>query len=60
MAESAPFVHPFFRLPEGPEMRDRLGLRLNEALIGDLEPQEALATAEEEIRQIFIDAGYEL
>jgi multiple sugar transport system substrate-binding protein len=60
MAESAPYVHPFFRLPEGPELRDRLGLRLNEALIGQLEPQEALATAEEEMRQILIDAGYEL
>ncbi len=60
MSASAPYVHPFFRLPEGPEMRDRLGLRLNEALIGDLEPQEALATAEEEIREIFVNAGYEL
>lgn len=60
MAESAPYVHPFFRLPEGPEMRDRLGLRLNEALIGQLSPQDALATAEDEIRQIFIDAGYDL
>jgi multiple sugar transport system substrate-binding protein len=58
MAGSSEFVHPFFRLPEGPELRDRLGLRLNEALIGDLEPQEALATAETEMREILVNAGY--
>ena len=58
MVNSAAYVHPFFRLPEGPELRDRLGLRLNEALVGEIEPSEALATAEEEMREILIDAGY--
>jgi len=58
MAESAPFLHPFFRIPEGPELRDRLGLRLNEALTGQSEPQAALETAESEMRQILVDAGY--
>lgn len=58
MAESAPYIHPFFRLPEGPELRDRLGLRLNEALTGQSEPKAALETAENEMRQILVDAGY--
>lgn len=60
MADSAPYIHPFFRLPEGPELRDRLGLRLNEALTGQSEPQAALQTAEDEMRQILVDAGYDL
>lgn len=60
MAESAPYLHPFFRLPEGPELRDRLGLRLNEALTGQSEPQAALQTAEDEMRDILIAAGYDI
>ncbi|MGH2562445.1 MAG: extracellular solute-binding protein [Thermomicrobiales bacterium] len=58
MVDSTPFIHPFFRMPEGPEIRDRLGLRLNQALIGELEPQEALATAEEDAFEILRNAGY--
>jgi multiple sugar transport system substrate-binding protein len=60
MADSAPYLHPFFRLPEGPELRDRLGLRLNEALTGQSEPKAALETAENEMRQILVDAGYDI
>lgn len=60
MLDSSEFLHPFFRLPEGPQMRDQLGLRLNQALIGELDPQEALAMAEDEINQMFEEAGYDL
>ena len=60
MAESAQYTHPFFRIPEGPQIRDQLGLRLNQALVGQMQPKEALATAEQEIVKILKEANYKV
>jgi ABC-type glycerol-3-phosphate transport system substrate-binding protein len=58
MAASTPDIHPYFRIPEGPEIRDRLGLRLNQALVGQMDPAEALKTANQEATDILKKAGY--
>lgn len=58
MADSTPYIHPFFRTTEGAQIADRLGLRLNQALVGQMKPKEALSTAEDEIRKLMKEAGY--
>jgi multiple sugar transport system substrate-binding protein len=43
--------------PEGPQVEELLGLRLNQALIGELTPAAALNTAAREIHDIFVRTG---
>ena len=42
---------------EGPQVEEVLGLRLNQALIGELTPAAALNTAAQEIHDIFVRTG---
>jgi len=57
-AESTPYVHLAWTVPEGTQIQTVLDLRLNQALIGEMSSTEALNTAAEEISKIMGDAGY--
>lgn len=59
MAESTPYIDPILRIPEAPQIWEVLGLRLNQALMGELEAREALDLMAKEIYEIMNEAGYE-
>jgi multiple sugar transport system substrate-binding protein len=55
--ESMPNGHQVLGFKEGPQVEEILGLRLNQALIGELSSAAALNAAAEEIHQVFLDSG---
>ena len=56
--DSMPHARHVLAYPEGAQVEEVLGLRLNQALIGELTSAEALNLAAEEIHQIFVNSGY--
>ncbi|MHB8619985.1 MAG: extracellular solute-binding protein, partial [Chloroflexota bacterium] len=60
MVASADSIHPYLRIPEGPQIFDKLGLRLNQALVGQMKPDQALKTAQDEVTAILKGAGYKM
>ena len=61
-AEKEGLVFPDYRprYPFYPKVEEALGLRLNQAALGQMTAEEALATANKEITAIIRDAGYPL
>ena len=57
MAASTPYAKRVLAYKEGPQVEQVLGLRLNQALIGELSSAEALNLAAEEIHKIFVESG---
>jgi multiple sugar transport system substrate-binding protein len=57
MAASTPYAKRVLAYKEGPQVEQVLGLRLNQALIGELSSAEALNLAAEEIHKIFLESG---
>ena len=58
MAKSTPYISPSPRMAEAPKVQEAMSLRLNQALIGQLKPQEALDTLADDIYKIVSAAGY--
>lgn len=58
MAKSTPFISPSPRMAEAPKVQEAMSLRINQALIGQLKPQEALDTLADDIYKIVSAAGY--
>ncbi|MDA8218798.1 MAG: sugar ABC transporter substrate-binding protein [Dehalococcoidales bacterium] len=58
MAKSTPFISPSPRMAEAPKVQEAMSLRLNQAVIGQLKPQEALDTLADDIYKIVSAAGY--
>ncbi|GAB4530881.1 MAG: ABC transporter substrate-binding protein [Anaerolineae bacterium] len=54
---SMPYAHQVLGYKEGAQVEEVLGLRLNQALVGELSSAEALNMAAEEIYQIFQESG---
>ena len=59
-AESTPFLKSGLRIPEAFTIFDLVNLRINEALIGELTPAEAMAAAQMDVVNVMEDAGYSL
>jgi multiple sugar transport system substrate-binding protein len=61
-AEKAGQVYPDYRprYPFYPQVEEEVGKQLNLAALGKIKPEEALATANENIKHIIADAGYKL
>lgn len=55
--ESQRYAHQVLGYKEGAQVEEVLGLRLNQAVIGELTPAEALNTAAREIMEIFKHSG---
>ena len=55
--EQIPTAVAYMGYPEGSQVSDVLGLRLNQAIIGELSSAEALNRAAEEIHAIFVKSG---
>ena len=47
-------------LPEGSQIKDAISVFLNQAVIGELTPTEALNKSADAMHQIMIDAGYKV
>ncbi|HEY1325777.1 MAG TPA: extracellular solute-binding protein [Casimicrobiaceae bacterium] len=58
VADSTPNAKMMYTVPEGPQIVSVLELRLNQALIGEKSPAEALNAAAAEIQDIMQKAGY--
>lgn len=56
--ESAPNARMMYTVPEGPQIVSILELRLNQALIGEKTPVDALNTMASEIQMLMRGAGY--
>jgi len=54
-----PYAHQVLGYTEGPQLVEISGLRLNQALIGELSSAEALNLMAEEMHQVFLDSGRE-
>lgn len=59
MAESTPYIVNRDRIPEALQYEDVLERRLNEALIGQTAPADALRLAAQEIYELMREAGYD-
>ena len=57
LAEALQVAEVYYDIPEGDEINGILQIKLNQAVIGELTPAEALDEAAEEIRKIVNDAG---
>jgi multiple sugar transport system substrate-binding protein len=57
MGESTPYAKLTLNYREGPQVEEVLGLRLNQALVGELTSAQALNLSAEEIYKIFQDSG---
>jgi multiple sugar transport system substrate-binding protein len=57
MADSTPYINAFLRIEETPQLNEVIDRRLGQAVIGELEPEEALWEAAQEIHGILEDAG---
>ena len=55
--KSLPYAKQVLGYKEGPQVEAVLGLRLNQAVIGELSTAKALNMAAEEIYKIFKDSG---
>ena len=58
MAESTPYIVAQPRINETPQVVDVIDRRVNQALIGELTPEEALAEGAQELYTILQDGGY--
>lgn len=56
-AKSIPNAVPYYGYPEGAQVADVLGLRLNQAIVGELSVPAALNLAAKEIYEIFKESG---
>ena len=58
MAESTPYIKAQPRINETPQVVDVVDRRINQALVGELSPEEALTEGAKEIYTILSDGGY--
>ena len=58
MAESTPYIYAQPRLAETPQIIEIVNRRLQQAVIDEVTPEEALNEAAAEIYKILVDAGY--
>jgi multiple sugar transport system substrate-binding protein len=58
MAESTPYIKAQTRINETPQVVEVVDRRINQALIGELSPEEALTEGAKEIYTILSDGGY--
>ncbi len=58
MADSTPFIGENIRIPEGPQITERIELRVNEAIAGQITGDQALDRMAQEIYDILQKAGY--
>ena len=55
--DSMPYAHQYYGFKEGTQVEEIMGLRLNQALIGELSSAKALNLAAEEMYQLFLENG---
>ncbi len=60
MAESTPYIKAYLRLNETPQITDVIDRRVDQALVGELSPEEALTEGAKEIYTIMQDGGYNI
>ena len=58
MADSTPYIYAQPRLAETPQIIEVVNRRLQQAVIDELTPEEALNEAAQEIYDILVNAGY--
>jgi multiple sugar transport system substrate-binding protein len=58
MAESTPYIKAQVRINETPQVVDVVDRRINQALVGELTPEDALTQGAQEIYTILKDGGY--
>jgi multiple sugar transport system substrate-binding protein len=60
MAESTPYIKAQTRINETPQVVEVVDRRINQALVGELTPEEALTEGAKEIYTILSDGGYKV
>jgi multiple sugar transport system substrate-binding protein len=58
MADSTPYIKPVIRIKEAPQINEVLSRRLNQAVIEEITPDEALEEMAKEIHKILVDGGH--